>query len=303
MGLDIIGDVHGYAQKLRELLVLMGYIEIENTYKHPEGRKVVFIGDYIDRGCEEEDVLTIVRGMVNAGDAYALMGNHELNAISYATPHPNNGDYLRKHTEQNTAQHQAFLNEYPFGTDKYIDIIEWFKCLPLFLEIEGARFVHASWVEEDINHLRTILNDDNTIKEQTFLNLADSNHQDYLSIETTLKGVEREIPNGFIWLDKDGIERTATRINWFNYIENATYKNSALSIPDWVDLPDTAIINYQGAYNDKKIVFFGHYWMSGTPKRQNEYCACVDYSVAKGGHLVAYRYNGEKEIDNDSFVY
>lgn len=301
MGFDIIGDVHGYASKLKELLIKMGYENKNNTFTHPLGRKVIFIGDYIDRGSEEEAVLDIVRGMVDSDNAFAIMGNHEYNAICYATKI--NGTYLRKHTDKNFKQHEEFLNEYPLHSEKQDDIINWFKSLPLFLEIDNVRYVHASWVNKDINHLRTILSEQNTIKECTYQNLHDENHPDYLSIETVLKGVEREIPNGFVWEDKDGNERTATRINWFNPVNNPTYKNSALSIPDYVDLPDIPVVDYEGSYNDEQLVFFGHYWMNGKPERQNEKCACVDYSVAKGGHLVAYRYDGEKEILNHKFIF
>lgn len=301
MGFDIIGDVHGYASKLKELLIKMGYENKSNTFVHPLGRKVIFIGDYIDRGLEEEAVLDIVRGMVDSENAFAIMGNHEYNAICYATKI--NGTYLRKHTDKNFKQHEEFLNEYPLHSEKHDDIINWFKSLPLFLEIDNVRYVHASWVNKDINHLRTILSEQNTIKEDTYQNLNDENHPDYLSIETVLKGVEREIPNGFVWKDKDGNERTATRINWFNPVNNPTYKNSALSIPDYVDLPDISVVDYEGSYNEEQLVFFGHYWMNGKPERQNEKCACVDYSVAKGGHLVAYRYDGEKEILNHKFIF
>lgn len=301
MKLDIIGDVHGYAEKLKELLIKMGYKTNGNTFTHPEGRKVMFIGDYIDRGSEEEAVLDIVRAMVESKDAFALLGNHEYNAICYATEV--NGEYLRKHTDKNYKQHKAFLDEYEFGSEKHIDAINWFKSLPLFLEFDGVRFVHASWVNKDINHLRTILTDSNTIKEETYQNLNNPEHPDYIAIETVLKGVEREIPDGFVWADKDGNERTATRINWFNHVDNPTYKNAALSIPDGVDLPDVPVLDYEGTYNDNELVFFGHYWMEGLPSRQNEKCACVDYSVAKGGHLVAYRYDGEKEILNENFVF
>jgi len=43
-------------------------------------------------------------------------------------------------------------------------------------------------------------------------------------------------------------------------------------------------------------VLFGHYWFTGTPKVISPQFACLDYSVAKGGPLVAYRWDGEREL-------
>jgi hypothetical protein len=49
-------------------------------------------------------------------------------------------------------------------------------------------------------------------------------------------------------------------------------------------------------------VFIGHYWMSGRPELQSPKVACVDYSAAKDGPLVAYRWNGEQDLDAANFV-
>lgn len=73
---DIIGDIHGHASVLEKLLNRLGYSKQKGTYRHPE-RKVVFVGDYIDRGPEIPETLRLVHGMVKAGQAIALMGNHE----------------------------------------------------------------------------------------------------------------------------------------------------------------------------------------------------------------------------------
>ncbi|MFD7299166.1 polynucleotide kinase-phosphatase [Streptomyces sp. NPDC059897] len=70
---DIIGDIHGCASELDTLLGKLGYVDGE----HPEGRTAVFVGDLVDRGPDTPGVLRRVMGMVRAGTALCVPGNHE----------------------------------------------------------------------------------------------------------------------------------------------------------------------------------------------------------------------------------
>jgi protein phosphatase len=74
---DIIGDVHGCAAELEELLGLLGYRLADGAYAHPEGRKAVFLGDLVDRGPRILDTVRIARAMVERGTALAVPGNHD----------------------------------------------------------------------------------------------------------------------------------------------------------------------------------------------------------------------------------
>ena len=82
---DIIGDIHGCAAELEQLLVALGYAirwfedrgERAVEIIPPAGRKVVFVGDLVDRGPNSPDALRIAMSMVAAGTAYAVQGNHE----------------------------------------------------------------------------------------------------------------------------------------------------------------------------------------------------------------------------------
>jgi len=65
---DFIGDIHGYADRLEALLKKMGYSMKNGVYAHPE-RKVLFVGDYIDRWAQIKETLQIVRSMVDRGNA------------------------------------------------------------------------------------------------------------------------------------------------------------------------------------------------------------------------------------------
>lgn len=63
--IDLIGDIHGHADKLEALLHQLGYAKNKGVYAHPE-RKVLFVGDYIDRGPKIRETLQIVRSMVES---------------------------------------------------------------------------------------------------------------------------------------------------------------------------------------------------------------------------------------------
>jgi hypothetical protein len=49
-------------------------------------------------------------------------------------------------------------------------------------------------------------------------------------------------------------------------------------------------------------VLFGHYWRSGTPKLDTPFFTCLDWSVAKGGALVAYQWSGEQQLEPGHLV-
>lgn len=78
---DIIGDVHGCMNELTGLLSKLGYrgdvFDGKTVWRHPEGRRAVFVGDIVDRGPDIVGVLRLVMEMVHAGTALCVQGNHE----------------------------------------------------------------------------------------------------------------------------------------------------------------------------------------------------------------------------------
>ncbi len=83
---DIIGDVHGCFDELVVLLNTLRYEiktddNIKFTVQHPEGRKVVFLGDIIDRGPKIVEVLRLIMSMVQSGIALCVPGNHDMRLV------------------------------------------------------------------------------------------------------------------------------------------------------------------------------------------------------------------------------
>src|SRR6476619_2657998 len=79
---DIIGDIHGCFDELHLLLGKLGYqiteVDAHFETKHPEGRKVIFLGDLVDRGPRIPDVLRLAMSMVESGSALCVPGNHDV---------------------------------------------------------------------------------------------------------------------------------------------------------------------------------------------------------------------------------
>lgn len=305
-GYDIIGDIHGYGDSLTALLEKLGYsLNSDNYYSH-DNRKVIFLGDFIDRGEGQKEVLKIVMDMVIQGSALAIMGNHEFNAISYHTLHPATGLPLRNHGKEHQQQHKAFLDAY--DNDPELDnIISWFKTLPLYLELPEIRIVHACWNKEAIKSIQSELDSNNCFNDDFLLKANNPESSQFSAIEILLKGMEIALPDGISFKDSYGNKRNRIRVKWWSK-SASTYRNYALvsnteihKIPDKL-LPDAEkTMNYPA---DEKPVFFGHYWFIGTPVIQQANAVCLDYSVAKGGTLVAYRWNnGDKMLSNNNFVW
>lgn len=301
--LDLIGDIHGHADKLEELLLKLGYTNAGGAYAHPS-RKVLFVGDYIDRGPKIRETLQIVRAMVESGNAIALMGNHEYNALCFHFQETEGG-HLRKHLIKNVIQHYETLRQFQNRQNEYEDYLEWFKTLPLFYETDRFRAVHACWDATNIALLREKLANDRLTDELIYESVKlGTPFND--AIDQTLKGKEMTMPNGRSFTDKDGTERREVRIRWWENPALMTYRS--ISVEPIQNLPDEPIAAEEMEASkhygvDEKMVFFGHYWLKGQPSLFRKNVCCLDYSVAKGGKLVAYRLDDEQELSAEKLVH
>lgn len=76
---DIIGDVHGCFDELEELLGTLGYeMQEDGSAQHPMNRKLIFVGDLVDRGPKSPEVVRLVMSSVAAGSALCVPGNHDI---------------------------------------------------------------------------------------------------------------------------------------------------------------------------------------------------------------------------------
>ena len=306
-GYDVIGDVHGHAEKLVALLTVMGYEPKDGAWRHPN-RQAVFVGDLIDRGPDQIGTVAIARAMVEAGSAHIVIGNHEFNAIAYATPDPiRPGRHLRSHSEKHQKQHRAFLDQVGLWSTRHSEMLDWFETLPLWLELDGLRVVHGCWDPAKMRELAGLVGEADSLTPALVERASRKDSVEWEAIEHLLKGPEIEIRESYV--DKDGHSRDRARFAW--WIEAPDDPAAAVVIPANVKNAKgdpyhlESGLQYEppvAPYTDSVPVIYGHYWETGDRRVSTERTACVDYSAANGGPLVAYRWSGETELVDENFV-
>jgi len=241
--------------------------------------------------------LEIVRGMVDAGTALAILGNHEVNAMRYGTI-GSNGRPLRSHTSNNTIQHQKTLDEFRDPAE-WAFWLKWFAGLPFCLDLGGLRAVHACWDAEILRELSGIGRLEGPVLEK----FSRKGTPEYNAISQIINGPEAELPEGCQHETADRRTRTEFRVKWWLDISGLNCRQAIFpenpAIPELPprDIPKT------GYPQNTPPTFFGHYALkNGTPAPIRPNLACLDYGTGKGGFLCAYRWDGEKEIDPGKFV-
>lgn len=294
---DIIGDIHGHADELHALLGKLGYRNGTRPAAHSEGRKVIFLGDFIDRGPKIREALETVREMVESGAALAILGNHEVNAMRFHAK-GSGGEYLRPHTDKNVKQHQATLTQFP-DEAAWSGWIDWFAGLPLSLDLVHLRAVHACWDGDAVDEVKRI----GRLEGETLEKYSVKDSPEYKTISWLVNGPEAMLPVGYEHETADGTMRPEFRVKWWLDLKVLTCRQAIFpdnpSVPDLPprDLPKT------GYPEDAPPTFLGHYARKGgVPEPVRPNLACLDYGTGKGGFLCAYRWDGEQEIDPGKFV-
>jgi hypothetical protein len=147
--IDVVGDVHGEIGPLRQLLRQLGYDE---AGRHSKGRRLVFVGDLGDRGPNSPAVIELVRSLVRQGLAQCLLGNHELNLLRNESKPGNRWFIDPSHAEQRPGGEFTQCRVAP--AELKPAWLNFFASLPLALERQDLRVVHAAWMPGEIAALR-----------------------------------------------------------------------------------------------------------------------------------------------------
>jgi len=296
---DIIGDVHGEADKLKQLLTEIGYEKKDGSFSHPE-RKAIFVGDFINRGSKIRETIQIIRAMVENRNAFAVLGNHELNAIFYHLK-DDLGKYYKRRGKYRLSLDQT-LTEFANYKDEYKDHLKWMRTLPLFLDLGDIRVVHACWKNENIELIKTHFNEDR-IKKSKLREIFETNVIVADSIWETCKGVDFKLPKDLLVFDSSGQPHRSFRSKWWVNPEGKTFKQ--ISLESRFKLPKYTvpkeIIQFAEPYPDNApIVFFGHYCLNSKTGIFADNICCVDSCVSRTRKLMVYRWSGEKKLDKNN---
>ena len=266
--IDVVGDIHGEIEALRNLLTRLGYAP---DGSHSEGRRLVFVGDLTDRGPDSPAVVRLVKQFVESGRAQCVLGNHDLNLLlcNLAEQH--------KDSEHPFGKSRKHDNHWFFGEEWSLDnteptpavladeqirhwVVDFLRSLPLVLERDDARVVHACWDDSMVEIARrasdtvTLYAQYHDRIEADLLELPklDSTdrkllHQNGNPVKVLTSGKESRTRTGFV---AGGELRYEERVKWWE------------------------------SYQDPQLCVFGHYSngreQTSTPSR----AICVDFAVA-----------------------
>jgi hypothetical protein len=198
-GLDVIGDVHGMIGTYRALLEALGYRREGGRWGHAAGRRVVQLGDVVDRGPDPLGCVELTREIVESGAGDFILGNHEVNALGWFVG-------ARAQTEGNRKQFVRTLHQIEAQPKRWEECAAFLRTQPLKLERDGVRFVHAAWIPDAVAQLPERLANDEVVKQ------TGKGGSLHAIIETAIKGPETPAPE---FKDAQGIVRRKRRIRWW----------------------------------------------------------------------------------------
>jgi hypothetical protein len=146
--IDIVGDIHGEIDALRHLTSHLGY---DSRGGHPDGRHLVFVGDLCDRGADSPAVVGFVSALIERGLAQCVLGNHELNLLRQSRKE-GNGWYF---AENHDMDENKFADSKPLPAADRAGVEAFLSRLPLALERNDLRLVHAAWHQPSIDTARS----------------------------------------------------------------------------------------------------------------------------------------------------
>lgn len=252
--IDIVGDVHGEIDALLSLMLHLGYAA-DGT--HPNERRLVFVGDLTDRGPDSPAVIDLVRSLVDAGRAQCVLGNHDLNILLGDRKHDNHWFFGEPWSLDGSDEPTPAVIADDTVRQRVLDL---FGSLPLVLERDGLRVVHACWDDAMVEiarrasdvkslhdeHVRII----NTQHKNSRLDEIDRGleHQNHNPVKVLASGKERRVEKPF---ESSGKLRYEERVPW------------------WQD------------YHANSLCVFGHYSNYRGETTLSSRAICVDFAVAK----------------------
>lgn len=252
--LDIVGDIHGEFGALLSLLEQLGY---DREARNPAGRRLVFLGDLVDRGPDSPAVVALVAEWVRAGRAQCVLGNHELNLLLGEKKHDNHWFFGEPWSlDGGPTPTPAVLAD----DDVKAHAIAFFATLPLALHRDDLRIVHACWDDAMIEIARTY--DDAKVLLEEYEKRIDERHRNS-ALDKTDQGLAHQNENPAKVLTSGFERRIATP---FLASGRMRYEER---VPWWE------------TYAAETLCLYGHYSRLRGQPGSGPRAWCLDYGAAK----------------------
>jgi len=311
--LDIVADVHGEIDALRLLLKNLDY---SDTGAHPQGRRLVFLGDLTDRGPDSPAVVRLVDGLIAEGLAQCILGNHELNLLNGEKKHGSGWFYGQ--SEENLDGSGRGVPQTPADPPTREQTLRLFRRFPLALVRNDLRIVHACWNGQSVERARCetdvvpfFAREETRIKDELRQFERD---QDALRLLTVF-GIRQEDALGTMLLGSPGEEadprellrqalndpigKKLARQNWnpVKVLTSGPERRRAQPFFAGGKTRHEGRLPWWDRYTDAAWCVFGHYWRLRLPNdTDGDYlfdearlhaplgpgrAMCIDYSVGK----------------------
>lgn len=306
---DIIGDIHGELQALENVLKNLGYDDEGN---HPQNRKLIFVGDFVDRGENSVGVIKKVKCLVENNNAKAVIGNHEFNLLNLQEK--DGAGWFFSSMKENDFKYEPYVK---IKETEKKEIYDFLKTLPLVLHNDKLRIVHAAWDDEMIDAIKD-MNIDGYLME--FKKIEDSIKKELK--KSGLYDKYKEEEDKYCLTDiKNKIKKPLKNIAMYKYLLQAKnpFKIILSGHEGIVNKPFYAggqwrfikRLSWWEKYEGRQDVVIGHYWRKVKSSKilegfddnmfgesdynewigKNKNVFCVDYCVGA-------RYKERKESDN-----
>jgi len=252
---DIIGDVHGEIDVLAELFSRLGYAA---DGAHPEGRRLVFLGDLVDRGPDSPGVVRWVARLIDAGRAECVLGNHDFNLM---------------------LGHQKQGNLWFFGQAEAIgggrrptpavladaatrrEVLTFFSKLPLVLHRPGLRIVHACW-HADMVQLAACESD-----VASFYRRYERSIDQRLAIDTSQDAVDRALQH--------------QNLNPVKMLTSGPEERADQPYHSGGRLRHERRVPWWHCYREQALCVFGHYATLRDSPNGHGRAVCLDFAIGK----------------------
>ncbi len=129
---------------------MLKHLGYDEDGAHPDGRSLVFVGDFCDRGPDSPAVLALVQALVESKRAVAVLGNHEINLLREDAKE-GSGWFFGSRRQKDHGKYEPYKK---VSDEARVRIVAFLASLPVGLEREDLRVIHAAWMAEQIDVAR-----------------------------------------------------------------------------------------------------------------------------------------------------